>query len=92
MCARKQLSLYEWLNQSFKPYYQKLVNVPISQSLKKNSWEDCQPLQKIIQKIELEMGKEGRLLIVEKCEQNWCKITSEEFEGWIKTDNIWGLN
>ena len=36
--------------------------------------------------------KEGRLLIVEKCEQNWCKITSEEFEGWIKTDNIWGLD
>ena len=36
--------------------------------------------------------KEGRLLIIEKCQQNWCKITSEEFEGWIKTDNIWGLN
>ena len=36
--------------------------------------------------------KEGRLLIIEKCDQNWCKITSEEFEGWIKTDNIWGLN
>ena len=36
--------------------------------------------------------KEGRLLIIEKCEQNWCKISSEEFEGWIKTDNIWGLN
>ena len=36
--------------------------------------------------------KEGRLLIVDKCEQNWCKITSEQFEGWIKTDNIWGLN
>ena len=36
--------------------------------------------------------KEGRLLIVEKCEQNWCKITSGEFKGWIKTNNIWGLN
>ncbi len=36
--------------------------------------------------------KEGRLLIIGKCEQNWCKITSGEFEGWIKTDNIWGLN
>ena len=36
--------------------------------------------------------KKGRLLIVKKCEQNWCKIISEEFEGWIKTDNIWGLN
>ena len=36
--------------------------------------------------------KEGRLLIIEKCEKNWCKITSEKFKGWIKTDNIWGLN
>jgi len=36
--------------------------------------------------------KEGRLLIIEKCEQNWCRISSEEFEGWIKIDNIWGLN
>ncbi|MDC3165316.1 SH3 domain-containing protein [Candidatus Pelagibacter sp.] len=36
--------------------------------------------------------REGRLLIIEKCEQNWCKITSNEFEGWIITDNIWGLN
>ena len=36
--------------------------------------------------------KEGRLLIIEKCEQNWCKITSDECEGWIKTDYVWGLN
>ena len=36
--------------------------------------------------------REGRLLIIKKCEQNWCKITSGEFKGWIKTDNIWGLN
>ena len=36
--------------------------------------------------------KEGRLLIIEKCDQNWCKIKSEEFEGWITTDSIWGLN
>jgi len=36
--------------------------------------------------------KEGRLLILEKCEQNWCKIASGEFKGYIKTNNIWGLN
>ena len=36
--------------------------------------------------------KEGRLLILEKCEQKWCEITSGEFQGWIKTDNIWGFN
>ena len=36
--------------------------------------------------------KEGRLLIIEKCEQNWCRISSDEFKGWIKKDYIWGLN
>ena len=36
--------------------------------------------------------KEGRLLILEKCEQKWCEITSGEFQGWIKTENIWGFN
>ena len=36
--------------------------------------------------------KQGRLLILKKCEQEWCQITSGEFQGWIKTDNIWGFN
>ena len=36
--------------------------------------------------------KEGRLLILEKCEQKWCEITSGGFRGWIKTENIWGFN
>ena len=35
--------------------------------------------------------KKGRLLILEKCEKYWCKITSEKFNGWVKTDDIWGL-
>ena len=35
--------------------------------------------------------KKGRLLILQKCEKSWCKIKSNNFEGWIKTDNIWGL-
>ena len=36
--------------------------------------------------------QEGRLLIVEKCEQNWCRISSEEYTGWITKDGVWGLN
>ena len=35
--------------------------------------------------------KKGRLLILKKCEKNWCKIKSNNFEGWIKTNDIWGL-
>ncbi|MDA8937232.1 SH3 domain-containing protein [Candidatus Pelagibacter sp.] len=35
--------------------------------------------------------KKGRMLILQKCEGKWCKITSGDFVGWIKTNNIWGL-
>ena len=34
--------------------------------------------------------KKGRLLLVQKCNGDWCKVKSEKFKGWIKTDNIWG--
>ena len=32
----------------------------------------------------------GRLLIVKKCEGTWCSITTEDYFGWIKAENIWG--
>ena len=34
--------------------------------------------------------KRGRVLIVSKCVEEWCKIRSEKTKGWIKTNNIWG--
>tara|TARA_B100001175_G_scaffold137012_1_gene116468 strand:+ start:2193 stop:2648 length:456 start_codon:yes stop_codon:yes gene_type:complete len=36
--------------------------------------------------------REGRLLIIKKCEKQWCKIDTEDYLGWIKTNDIWGLN
>ena len=36
--------------------------------------------------------KEGRMLIIKKCENIWCKVIVEEYEGWVKTNNLWGLN
>ena len=35
--------------------------------------------------------KKGRLLIVQKCEKNWCEIKADNFNGWIKTGELWGL-
>ena len=35
--------------------------------------------------------KKGRLLILQKCEKKWCKIKSDNFIGWIKTNDTWGL-
>ena len=32
----------------------------------------------------------GRVLILQKCINGWCKIKSEKYKGWIKTNNIWG--
>ena len=34
--------------------------------------------------------KKGRLLAIKKCSNNWCKITTNEFNGWIEAKNIWG--
>ena len=34
--------------------------------------------------------KRGRVLIYQKCENDWCKVKSEKFKGWVKIDNIWG--
>ena len=34
--------------------------------------------------------KKGRLLIVKKCDGDWCKVKTEKFKGWIKIDNVWG--
>ena len=34
--------------------------------------------------------KKGRLLILQKCDGEWCKIKSAKFKGWIKTNDVWG--
>ena len=34
--------------------------------------------------------EKGRLLVVKKCENSWCKITTDDYSGWIKAKNIWG--
>ena len=36
--------------------------------------------------------KSGRLFVVEKCKKNWCEVSSQEFSGWITTENVWGKN
>ena len=36
--------------------------------------------------------EKGRLLIVIKCEEKWCKVSSQNYSGWIKRENVWGKN
>ena len=34
--------------------------------------------------------KKGKILIVKRCNENWCQIKTSKFKGWIKNTNIWG--
>ncbi len=34
--------------------------------------------------------KKGRVLIIRNCKNTWCKVKTESFNGWVKTENVWG--
>ena len=35
--------------------------------------------------------KKGRLLLIKRCEDKWCKVKTEIFEGWVNKKNLWGI-
>ena len=38
----------------------------------------------------LAISEVGKLLLIKKCTDEWCKIRSEKVEGWIKSKHLWG--
>ena len=32
----------------------------------------------------------GKLFVLEKCNKDWCKVSSQNYTGWINIDNVWG--
>ena len=34
----------------------------------------------------------GRLLVIKRCEENWCNIKTGKYNGWVKIKNIWGFS
>ena len=34
--------------------------------------------------------KKGRLCLVSKCKNDWCKIKVEKYSGWVKRQSLWG--
>ena len=35
--------------------------------------------------------KKGRLVKIKKCKNDWCKVMTGDFNGWIKKESLWGL-
>jgi len=34
--------------------------------------------------------EKGRLLLVKKCLDEWCKVNTDNYSGWIQKNNVWG--
>ncbi|MFN9645418.1 MAG: phosphoglucosamine mutase [Cyanobacteriota bacterium] len=56
-------SLAEWMEQSFRPYPQKLVNVTVLDRQRRTSWQECGPMREAVERAEAAMAGRGRVLV-----------------------------
>jgi phosphoglucosamine mutase len=63
LVARQGGSLADWMDESFSPYPQKLVNVTVADKLRRSGWAQCQPLQEAVLAAEAAMAGSGRVLV-----------------------------
>jgi phosphoglucosamine mutase len=57
------LSLAEWMESSFRPYPQRLVNVTVPDRQRRQQWEQCEPLRLAVAEAEAAMAGHGRVLV-----------------------------
>lgn len=57
------LKLDEWMDGSFQPYPQRLVNVTVADRLRRQQWQDCEPLRLAVAEAEAAMAGHGRVLV-----------------------------
>ena len=36
--------------------------------------------------------EKGRVLLIQNCNDDWCKVKTGNFKGWVKIENSWGVN
>jgi phosphoglucosamine mutase len=89
-------SLAEWMDASFTPYPQRLVNVTVPDRERRTGWRQCEPLRQAVERAEQAMAGRGRVLVrasgtepllrvmVEAAEQEqvdrWCEELAAEAE------------
>ncbi len=89
-------SLADWLDSSFRPYPQRLVNVTVSDRQRRSQWQLCEPLCQAVAAAEAAMADQGRVLVrasgtepllrvmVEAADQDlvdhWCEQLSRQAE------------
>jgi phosphoglucosamine mutase len=63
LCHAKGITLGDWLDRSFQPFPQKLVNVTVPSQARRKAWSSCEPLVAAIRSAEETMGSDGRVLV-----------------------------
>ena len=72
---------YGWIHVSQLSKKKTAINFKNNSILYKNPTIYSKPLAKL---------ESGRLLLINKCDLKWCKITSGNFKGWIDKNYLWG--
>ena len=63
LVARQGGSLADWMDGSFSPYPQKVVNVTVADRGRRSGWAQCQPLQEAVLAADAAMAGSGRVLV-----------------------------
>jgi phosphoglucosamine mutase len=56
-------SLADWMDSSFHPYPQTLVNVTVPDRQRRQQWQQCDPLRLAVEQAEAAMAGDGRVLV-----------------------------
>ena len=56
-------TLADWMDGSFTPYPQKLVNVTVPDRRRRTEWQQCEPLRLAVEQAEAAMAGSGRVLV-----------------------------
>jgi len=72
---------YGWIHVSQLSKKKTALNFKNNSILYKNPTIYSKPIAKL---------ESGRLVLIKKCNQKWCKISSGEFIGWINKSFLWG--
>ncbi len=70
-----------WIHISQLSKKKSAINIKNNSILYKKQTIYSKPVAKI---------ESGRLVLINRCKTNWCKVTSGDFDGWIFKNALWG--
>ena len=70
-----------WIHISQLSKKKSAINIKKNSILYKKSTIYSKPIAKL---------ESGRLVLIKRCKEKWCKITTGDFKGWVFENSLWG--